>query len=237
MLEAQGHVAQGVDACHGIEAGIAVQGVSVLLAAAGIHGAGHRVAVGLVLLVEQVIDRRTHSDAAHVAQVERIGHVKVVDKVGIERILLALEVVQILTRHMILKLISRLCAWNRWWFTEKKFEGVLYRILAVKKWKDFLPTWNESDFDVAVNSYDELLNHICKAEVYHELCMILSFVPVLFSLAVGKFWIFFWTSVFGALVDGLFVCIQRYNRPRILSLMKKELNHAEKKYKHIEVPG
>ncbi len=139
--------------------------------------------------------------------------------------------------NLILKLISRLCAWNRWWFTEKKFEGVLYRILAVKKWKDFLPTWNESDFDVAVNSYDELLNHICKAEVYHELCMILSFVPVLFSLAVGKFWIFFWTSVFGALVDGLFVCIQRYNRPRILSLMKKELNHAEKKYKHIEVTG
>ena len=125
--------------------------------------------------------------------------------------------------NLIYSLIARLCTCDRWWFKEKSFEKRLYMFLAVKKWKNFLPTWNDRDFDVNLNNYDKLLNHICKAEVYHEVCMILSFVPILFSLAVGKFWIFFWTSFFGAIFDGLFVCIQRYNRPRILTLMKRNI--------------
>ena len=51
-------MSQGIDAGHGIEARIAIEAVLRVLAAAWIQGAGLRVAVGLVLLVEQIRKRR-----------------------------------------------------------------------------------------------------------------------------------------------------------------------------------
>ena len=120
--------------------------------------------------------------------------------------------------NLIYKIIGKHCTYDRWWFTEKAFEKKLFKRLMIRKWKSKLPTWNDYDFNPAGNTKEMLLNHMCKAEVYHEICMILSFVPLSFSIIWGEFWIFFWTSVFGCLFDFLFVLIQRYNRPRVLRL-------------------
>lgn len=57
---------------------------------------------------------------------------------------------------------------------------------------------------------------MCFAEAYHEVCMVLSFIPIIFSIWWGEVWVFFWTSLGGAVFDSLFVLIQRFNRPRVL---------------------
>ena len=126
--------------------------------------------------------------------------------------------VRIVFANLIYLLIGKFCTYDRWWFREKSFEKRLYKIVCVKKWKNFLPTWNDRDFRIDLNDYESLLAHICKAEVYHELCMVLSFVPLLFSIWWGEFWIFFGTSFVAAVFDLLFVMIQRYNRPRVMKM-------------------
>lgn len=112
---------------------------------------------------------------------------------------------------------------DNWWFRERPLEKSLYKILGVKKWKSKLPTWQDGDFDIKKADSSVIIYNMNKAEVYHEICMLLSFIPILYAIPFGKFWIFFGTSVGGALFDFLFVMIQRYNRPRMRKLagMKK----------------
>lgn len=120
--------------------------------------------------------------------------------------------------NLFYKMIEKFCKYDRWWFVEKTFEKKLFKIIMIKKWKSKLPTWNDEDFNPLKNDFEKLIAHMCRAEVYHEICMILSFVPILFSVFWGKFWIFLWTSIAGCLFDLLFVLIQRYNRPRVLKI-------------------
>ena len=117
------------------------------------------------------------------------------------------------------KRLEKYCTYGRWWFKEKPFEKKLYRILMVKRWKGKMPTWNAFDFVPGKNNFETLMTHMCRAEAYHEICMVLSFIPLLFSIFWGKFWIFFWTSVGGCLFDMTFVLIQRYNRPRVFKIL------------------
>ena len=116
------------------------------------------------------------------------------------------------------KMIEKKCTYDRSWFIEKVFEKKLFRIIRIKRWKLKLPTWNDDDFNLSETDFEKLMFNMCRAEVYHEICMILSFVPILFSILFGKFWVFYWTSIGGCLFDLLFVLIQRYNRPRVLKI-------------------
>ena len=50
-----------------------------------------------------------------------------------------------------------------------------------------------------------------------------SFVPLLFSLAVGVLPVFLITSLIAAAFDMIFVIIQRYNRPRLLRLINRRI--------------
>lgn len=131
--------------------------------------------------------------------------------------------------NYILSLIQTNCSYEKWWFREKPFEKKLYKILNVKKWKGHLPTWNDKDF--VLNQKDKLLivKHMCEAEAYHEICALLSFIPLLFSLIWGKFYIFLFTSLGGAVFDLLFALIQRYNRPRLLKLILRRNEFSLKK--------
>ena len=126
--------------------------------------------------------------------------------------------------NIICNLIKKLIRYDAWWFREKPFEKMLYRILFVKKWKETLPTWNEGDFKVSLNESKIILNNMCFAEAYHEVCMVLSFIPIIFSIWWGEVWVFFWTSLGGAVFDSLFVLIQRFNRPRVLKYYNRTKN-------------
>lgn len=112
--------------------------------------------------------------------------------------------------------------YNRKWFQEKKFEKRLYEVLRVKRWKDKMPTFVPEMLDLKVHTWEEIAGAMCQAEVVHSIIVILSFVPISATLIWGAFWVFFMTSVLAAVVESLFVIMQRYNRPRIIRMIEKE---------------
>ena len=106
-------------------------------------------------------------------------------------------------------------------FQEKPFEKKLYQVLKVKKWKKWLPTFNPEDFDLKNRSAEEIIQVSCQAEVVHEVIMPFSFVPILFSVWFGSLGVFIVTSCAAFLFDSIFVIMQRFNRPRLMRLLKK----------------
>ena len=107
------------------------------------------------------------------------------------------------------------------------FEPKLYSLLRVKKWKLKMPTYDPSSFSLKHNTLEQVIWSSCTAEAVHSLIIVFSFLPLLFSLWWGDFPIFLCTSLASALYDGLFVIMQRYNRPRLVRLLqKKEVQHT-----------
>ncbi len=109
--------------------------------------------------------------------------------------------------------------YNAKWFQQKSFEKKLYKKLNVKQWKSKVPAWSPESFETKHHTLDEIVQTMCNAEVVHELIIVFSFVPILFSLKYGVPLVFIITSIIAALTDSVFVIIQRYNRPRIVKIM------------------
>ena len=107
------------------------------------------------------------------------------------------------------------------WFQEKPSEKKLYRLLKVKKWKKWLPTFNPEDFNLKDRSVEEIIQVSCQAEVVHEVIMPFSFVPILFSIWFGSLGVFIITSCAAFIFDSIFVIMQRFNRPRLMQLLKR----------------
>lgn len=107
------------------------------------------------------------------------------------------------------------------WFREKSFEKTLYKMLRVKKWKGKMPSYNPSSYMTRDNDLDNIVNTMCRNEVIHEVNALLSFVPILFSLAFGTIVVFVITSIIACCVDLIFVVMQRYNRPRLVRLIER----------------
>ena len=107
------------------------------------------------------------------------------------------------------------------WYRVKAWEQKLYVKLKVKKWKNKMPTYDMDAFDVSKHSWDEVAQASCQSELVHETDIVLSFVPIIFSVWFGSLAVFIITSVLGALFDLMFVIMQRYNRPRILKMVNK----------------
>ena len=111
---------------------------------------------------------------------------------------------------------------ERPYFRQRSFEPGLYKALKVKRWKSRMPTYNPDDFDPRKHSWEEILQSGCVAEAGHGLMVLLSFLPVLTVPVFGAAGVFWGTSVAAAAVDGSFVILQRFNRPRILKILQKE---------------
>lgn len=109
--------------------------------------------------------------------------------------------------------------YKRKWFKEKKFEKGLYKFLLVKKWKNFIPTYNKDQFDFNSKSIEDLIGATCQAEVIHELMFLESFIPLLLIIPYGKPLVFIITSVICAVIELIFIIVQRYNRPRLINFM------------------
>ncbi len=110
--------------------------------------------------------------------------------------------------------------YNRKWFRVGETEKKLYQHLRVKTWKGSMLTYDPSVFDPKLHSWDEIAQATCQSELVHETNALLSFLPVLASIWFGTFYVFLFTSLLAACYDLLFVILQRYNRPRILKLIK-----------------
>ena len=107
------------------------------------------------------------------------------------------------------------------WFQEKPFEKKLYETLKVKKWKKHMPTFTPEEFDLQSRGPEEIIQVTCQSEIVHEVNMLLSFVPLLLSIRFGSLGVFLITSCAAALFDSLFVIMQRYNRPRLVRLLRR----------------
>ncbi len=113
--------------------------------------------------------------------------------------------------------------YNNWWFKQKKFEKRLYKLLKVKDWKEKVPSWSPGAFSLKNKSLHNIAVGMCNAELVHEIIVILSFVPILFSIKFGVPAVFIFTSILAGAFDMIFVIIQRYNRPRIVKLIRKNV--------------
>lgn len=114
--------------------------------------------------------------------------------------------------------------YNKRWFQEKPFEKRLYKWLKVKKWKDKMPSFTPETWNPRIHTWEEIAAAMCRSEVGHSIIVILSFVPIAATFIWGAFWVFFITSVLSAGVDSMFVIMQRYNRPRVLRMLKRRHN-------------
>ena len=108
-----------------------------------------------------------------------------------------------------------------WWFRERAFERGFYEKIRVQKWKGRMPTFTPQNFQLRRDAIPEIVQATCQAEVVHEVNMVLSFVPVIFSIWFGSLEVFLITSCVAFIFDGLFVIIQRYNRPRLIRLIRR----------------
>ena len=107
------------------------------------------------------------------------------------------------------------------WFKEHFWEKPLYKILCVKKWKEKMPVYEPELFSSEIHTYKEIIMAMCQAEIVHEMNMLLAFIPLIFSIWFKNyFWFLLGTSIFSALIDSLFVMIQRYNKPRVMRVLE-----------------
>ncbi len=114
------------------------------------------------------------------------------------------------------------------WYQVSAWESAVYKKLQVKRWKSHLPTYDSSLFDPALHSWEEIAKAMCQAELVHEVNIVVSFVPILFSVWVGALPVFVITSILAAGYDLLFVILQRYNRPRVLRLAMRRDSQSKK---------
>lgn len=108
------------------------------------------------------------------------------------------------------------------WYQPLRWEKGLYKALRVKRWKEVMPTFSPELFSTRQHSLSELAQAMCQAELVHEVCAVLSFLPVVSAHWFGALPVFLLTSLGGALLDLMFVMIQRYNRPKVLRLMQRQ---------------
>ena len=110
---------------------------------------------------------------------------------------------------------------NSVWFREKSFEKKLYNLLRVRKWKKYIPTYSPDTFDTSKKTVKEIVGATCQAEIVHEVIMVLSLLPIFAIPFLGGAVAFITTSFLSMLIDFAFVILQRYNRPRLVRVMKR----------------
>ena len=107
------------------------------------------------------------------------------------------------------------------WFQERSFEPKLYAFAHVRIWKKHMPTFEADLFGLRTKNLESVVKATCQAEIVHEIIIVLSHLPILLGFAIGTWKVLIGTSVLAALIDLLFVMIQRYNRPRLVLLMER----------------
>ncbi|MBR2349095.1 MAG: hypothetical protein IKA77_00515 [Clostridia bacterium] len=117
---------------------------------------------------------------------------------------------------------------NNAWFCEKSFESKLYKLLRVRKWKKYLPTYNPDTFDVSRKTVKEIVGATCQAEIVHEIIIVMSILPIILIPFWGGAVAIIITSVLAVLFDSLFVILQRYNRPKLVRIMQRFQKIANK---------
>lgn len=123
----------------------------------------------------------------------------------------------------VVPLCARSVSTDARWFQPLAFETKLYKLLGVKRWKDRMPTYDPEQFSMKSNTLAQIVHNMCVSELVHEVIAVLSFLPLLLSRPLDSFWPFLITSLLSAAVDTSFVIMQRYNRPRLVRLLSRNM--------------
>lgn len=110
---------------------------------------------------------------------------------------------------------------QRPWYRLRPWEAGLYRALRVRAWKGRLPTYDPALFSPKAHTWSEIAQAMCQAELVHETCAVLSFLPLLAAGPFGALPVFLATSACGAALDLACAAAQRYNRDRVLALLRR----------------
>jgi len=120
------------------------------------------------------------------------------------------------------RILDNKADYTRPWFQVKAWETRLYRFLRVKQWKRKMPAYDPSLFSPEQHTWHEIAQAMCQAEIVHEIIVVFSFLPLLAARWWDSFGVFLITSLCAAALDLSFVFMQRYNRPRVLRLARRE---------------
>lgn len=126
-----------------------------------------------------------------------------------------------LTAYAVTAIRRRSNAADRKSFSLGKAERAFYRLIRIKKWKKYAPTYRRELFTVKQDNIEMLYHNMINAQLGHEIIVSLSFAPLLLSKPLDGFLPFLITSVLAALFDLQFVMIQRYNRDRVCAMLHR----------------
>lgn len=110
-------------------------------------------------------------------------------------------------------------------FVQKSLKKKLYRFLKVKKWKKHAVTAIPEQFDTKTLPLEIIVKNMIQAELVHIIIIFAVLLPVLFAQKTGYPYLVMAGSIFSALWDMQYVILQRYNRPKVVRLMK-DLQHS-----------
>ena len=127
---------------------------------------------------------------------------------------------RLIVGYIVNKRMDNKADYTKKWFQLRPAESHFYEMIKVKKWKGKMPSYDPELFSKKKHTWDEIAGAMCQSELVHETIVILSFLPILSSLWFDSALVFILTSLFSALFDLMFVIIQRYNRPRVLKIIR-----------------
>ncbi|MCH5205597.1 MAG: hypothetical protein J1F09_01505 [Oscillospiraceae bacterium] len=122
------------------------------------------------------------------------------------------------------------------WYETSDAEQSFYKAVGMRRIKSRLPKLDETDFTLRKQSVEDIIDATCRVEVRHEVNMIASFLVMFATIFFGNVWLYLLTSLAAALFDFSFVAVQRYNRPRLVRVAKKQRQRFFEKLKDEQAP-
>ena len=112
--------------------------------------------------------------------------------------------------------------YTRKWYQMRSWEPKFYAFCKVKKWKNKMPAYRPERFSPEQYTWEEIAQTMCQSELGHETIAVLSFLPIVSAKWFGALPVFVITSICAAVFDLLFVMMQRYNRERVVRMIRKK---------------
>lgn len=127
-------------------------------------------------------------------------------------------IIMFATAPIVFMLFRNKYNYRHMWFRPKGFEKKLYRILMLKKWKNKIPTYDQSAYSIQKHNAEKVIQMMCHAEIVHDLIALLSYLPVFVGIYTSHYGLLIALSFSFSIAHLSFVAVQRFNRPRIVRL-------------------
>lgn len=111
--------------------------------------------------------------------------------------------------------------YNSFWFTPKKFEKTLFKMLKIKRWKTKVPSYDGDEYSLKNHIIEDVIMNMCHAEVVHEVIFVASYLPIIGGVVISHWGMIILTSFIFSCCHLIFIMIQRYNRPRVVRLYER----------------